>query len=124
MSRATAATTATAQEPIEQVRDELVKYGVTVNGLPILEGEGPEMVTPGARADAVLSAGRSRSTDPLEEWFRENVKGGPGSFVLPANGYSDFGRAIRQKFVLEVSQLGSRARRTFAAVAGPNFFSP
>ena len=36
------------QEPIEQVRDELVKYGVTVNGLPILVGEGPEMVTPGA----------------------------------------------------------------------------
>ena len=35
------------QEPIEQVRDELVQYGVTVNGLPILGGEGPEMVTPG-----------------------------------------------------------------------------
>jgi hypothetical protein len=33
------------------------------------------------------------------------VKGGPGSFVLTANGYSDFGRAIRQKFVLEVSSL-------------------
>jgi hypothetical protein len=33
------------------------------------------------------------------------VKGGPGSFVLAANGYSDFGRAIRQKFVLEVSLL-------------------
>ncbi len=28
---------------------------------------------------------------------------GPGSFVLPANGYNDFGRAIRQKFVIEIS---------------------
>jgi uncharacterized protein DUF1194 len=111
------------QEPIEQVRDELVKYGVTVNGLPILVGEGPEMVTPGApSAQSYLP--EKQPTDPLEEWFREKVKGGPGSFVLPANGYSDFGRAIRQKFVLEVSQLGSRPRRTFAAAAGPNFFSP
>src|SRR5262245_16751175 len=35
-----------SEEPVELVRDELVKYGVTVNGLPILLGEGPEMVTP------------------------------------------------------------------------------
>lgn len=107
------------QEPIEQVRDELVKYGVTVNGLPILEGTGPEVVTPGApSAQSYLP--EKQKADPLEEWFRESVKGGPGSFVLPANGYADFGRAIRQKFVLEVSELGSRARRAFA-VARPNF---
>jgi hypothetical protein len=30
---------------------------------------------------------------------------GPGSFVLPAQGYSDFERAIRQKFVIEMSGL-------------------
>ncbi len=45
-----------SQEPIELVRDELVKYGVTVNGLPILENAGPEMVTPGAPSIAVVSA--------------------------------------------------------------------
>jgi hypothetical protein len=111
-----------SQEPIEQVRDELVKYGVTVNGLPILAGEGPEMVTPGAPSTQSYLP-EKQQTDPLEEWFRESVKGGPGSFVLPANGYADFGRAIRQKFVLEVSELGGRARRAFAA-AGSNFFSP
>ncbi len=69
-------------EPIEAVRDELVASGVTINGLPILEGdEGPL----------------------LESWYREHVMGGPGSFVLPADGFKDFGRAIRQKFVIEVS---------------------
>jgi hypothetical protein len=31
--------------------------------------------------------------------------GGAGSFVLPAYGYEDFGRAMRQKFVVEVSSL-------------------
>ncbi len=112
-----------SQEPIEQVRDELVKYGVTVNGLPILAGEGPEMVIPGAAPSAQSYLPEKRSVDPLEQWFIDNVKGGPGSFVLPANGYADFGRAIRQKFVLEVSDFGGRVRRAFAA-ARPGFFAP
>ena len=111
-----------SQEPIEQVRDELVSYGVTVNGLPILEGAGPEVVTPGAPA-AQSYLPEKQQQDPLEKWYSEKVKGGPGSFVLPANGYADFGRAIRQKFVLEVSELGSRVRRAFAANL-PRFFTP
>ena len=42
-------------------------------------------------------------------WSRE-PEATYGSFVLPANGYADFGRAIRQKFVLEVSSLFERER--------------
>jgi hypothetical protein len=91
-------------EPIDAVRDELVKYGVTVNGLPILEGTGEEPETPGSVPVESYLPGEQK-TNTLEAWFRAHVKGGPGSFVLPANGYSDFGRAIRQKFVLEVSML-------------------
>ena len=111
-----------SHEPIEQVRDELVSYGVTVNGLPILEGGGgPEVVTPGAPATQSYLQEKQQQ-DPLERWYSESVKGGPGSFVLPAHGYADFGRAIRQKFVLEVSELGSRVRRAFAA-SRPRFFT-
>jgi Protein of unknown function (DUF1194) len=69
-------------DPVSVVRDELVGYDVTINGLPILEGE---------------------EAETLEDWFHDNVKGGPGGFVLPASGYDDFGRAIRQKFVIEIS---------------------
>jgi hypothetical protein len=72
------------QEETTAVRDELVSYNVTINGLPILEGE---------------------QAGSLEDWYRENVMGGPGAFVLPAEGFEDFGRAIRQKFVIEISQL-------------------
>lgn len=109
-------------EPIQKVRDELVQYGVTVNGLPILAAEGPEVVTPGAPStQSYLPA--QQKTDPLETWFQENVKGGPGSFVLPAYGYADFGRAIRQKFVLEVSESASHVRRAFAS-RWPSFFTP
>lgn len=70
------------EDPPASVRDQLATSGVTVNGLPILEGD--EGAT-------------------LEGWYRENIMGGPGSFILPANGFGDFGRAIRQKFMIEIS---------------------
>lgn len=70
------------EEPPAVVRDELASTGVTVNGLPILEGD---------------------EGSTLEQWYRENVMGGPGSFILPAHGFGDFGRAIRQKFMIEIS---------------------
>jgi hypothetical protein len=70
------------EEPVDAVRDELVASGVIVNGLPILEGDdGPV----------------------LEGWYRDYVVGGTGAFVLPAKGFQDFGNAIRQKFVIEIS---------------------
>jgi Protein of unknown function (DUF1194) len=75
------------EEKIDTVRDELVRYGATVNGLPIKEGN---------------------EAETIEIWYKTHVMGGPGSFVLPADGYRDFGRAIRQKFVVEISGLVPR----------------
>ncbi len=77
-----------AEEPARAVRDEMNGRGTTINGLPILEG---------------------REAATLEGWYRENVMGGPGAFILPAQGFEDFGRAIRQKFVVEISGVGSGA---------------
>lgn len=94
-----------ADEAIETVRDELVTNGVTINGLPILQG-----ANAGGAGGAVVPSESDKEAaqalaDPigLEEWFKTHVKGGTGSFVLPANGYGDFARAIRQKFVIEIS---------------------
>jgi hypothetical protein len=70
--------------PVDAVRDELVASVVTINGLPILEG------------DEALS---------LAPWYRDHVIGGAGAFLLPAAGFKDFGRAIRQKFITEVSSI-------------------
>ncbi len=101
-----------ADEPIDSVRDELVSNGVTINGLPILEGAGATASSsPGAvvaQPDFPTSGGLG-----IEDWYRAHVMGGNGSFVLPANGYADFGRAIRQKFVIEIS--GSAPPQRFAA---------
>ena len=98
------------QEPVDTVRDELVQYGVTVNGLPILEGNEGEGEGPGGVPTQSYLPGEQQGAALLEDWFREHVNGGPGSFVLAANGYADFGRAIRQKFVLEVSSLFGSGR--------------
>lgn len=98
------------QEPVDAVRDELVKYGVTVNGLPILEGAGEAVAEAPGGVSTQSYLPEEQKGAPLEDWYRAHVKGGPGSFVLPANGYADFGRAIRQKFVLEVSSLMKRDR--------------
>ena len=70
------------QEPSDKVRDELVASRVTINGLPILDGD--EAAT-------------------IEDWYRQHVMGGIGAFIIAANGYADFERAIRQKFVVEIS---------------------
>ena len=86
-----------ADEPIEKVRDELVSNGVTINGLPIL------LDTP--EDSALLPKAVPGGQHPLEQWYREHVMAGNGSFVLAAEGYSDFERAIRQKFVIEVSGI-------------------
>jgi hypothetical protein len=85
------------EEPTADVRDELAASGVTVNGLPILTGdEGPT----------------------IEKWYDDNVKGGPGSFIIPADGYGDFERAIRQKFIVEISGGPLPGAATNHAAAG------
>jgi Protein of unknown function (DUF1194) len=82
-------------EPAARVRDELVASKVTINGLPILDGD----------------EGKT-----IEDWYRDNVMGGIGSFIVAANGYGDFERAIRQKFVVEISGAdpGSLKPKRFA----------
>lgn len=69
--------------PVDRVRDELVAGDVTINGLPILEG---------------------REAETIAAWYEQHVIGGGGAFLLPADGFKDFGRAIRQKFIAEISQ--------------------
>jgi len=70
------------QTAVDSVRDGLVADHVTINGLPIMAGREAETVAP---------------------WYEKHVIGGNAAFLLPANGYEDFGRAIRQKFIIEVS---------------------
>lgn len=74
--------------PAEIVRDELVKRGIVINGLPILSDR--------------PNFGRPPEAD-LDAYYEENVIGGPGSFIVVAKGFADFGRAIRNKMTREIS---------------------
>jgi hypothetical protein len=69
-------------KPVDAVRDALAHSGVTINGLPILEGD---------------------EADTLEAWYRDHVVGGRSAFLVPAHGFDDVARAMRQKFVIEIS---------------------
>ncbi len=68
--------------PVTQARDDAVRAGVIVNGLPIL------------------------SLEPwLDKYYFENVIGGPGSFMIPAESYEKFADAVLRKLVLEIASL-------------------
>ena len=67
---------------VDNIRDGMVADRVTINGLPIKAGREAETIAP---------------------WYEQHVIGGAAAFLLPANGYEDFGRAIRQKFIIEIS---------------------
>jgi hypothetical protein len=76
-----------------EARDVAVSHGVTVNGLPITSGDEPH----------------------VDDWYRANVIGGPGAFVVVADGFAAFADAFRQKLTLEVAGLAPG--RTFAAAS-------
>jgi hypothetical protein len=85
------------QISVAALRDGFVIEDVSINGLPIQEG---------------------READTIVQWYEEHVIGGPGAFLLPANGFNDFGRAIRQKFILEISGYNGAAVPDIAALQG------
>lgn len=89
-------------------RDSLVGSGVQINGLPILVSGENDIVGSGAyRAPGYglgpLPLGPGTQQTTLVKWYTDFVVGGPGGFVIPAEGFEDFGRAFRQKFVTEIS---------------------
>jgi hypothetical protein len=61
-------------------RDEAVRDGVGINGLPILTVE-PD----------------------LDGYYRDYVIGGPGAFMVPATSYETFAEAIIKKLITEIA---------------------
>jgi hypothetical protein len=78
--------------PAELVRDKLVAEGITINGLPVMMNR--------------TNFGRPPDLT-LDKYYEENVIGGPGAFMIVADDFEQFGRAVRTKLVREVSGLAS-----------------
>jgi len=79
---------------VREARDEAVHDGVGINGLPIL------------------------SLEPLlDRYYYENVIGGPGAFVIPAENYDTFADAILKKLITEIASAGHYTTRSLASDA-------
>jgi hypothetical protein len=70
----------TSGRSIIGARDDAVRAGVSINGLPIL------------------------ALDPfLDRYYHTYVIGGPGAFMIPASSYENFADAVLKKLILEIA---------------------
>jgi hypothetical protein len=67
---------------VTEARDEAVRDGVAINGLPILT------VEPG-----------------LDAYYRDYVIGGPGAFMIPVKDYDGFADAVLKKLINEIAAM-------------------
>ena len=101
--------------PVRFARDDALAKGIVINGLPILNDRPQpfDMPTP-VELD-------------LTGYYIEQVIGGPGSFVLPAQDFIDFRSAILTKLIREIAGDERPQRYTNApserSIAGNASFS-
>src|SRR5262249_28524493 len=83
-----------AGRDVKLARDEVVAKGVVINGLVILS----ERPVP-------WNAEHTNPPGGVEKYYQDNVIGGPGAFVLVAENFNSFGRAIIKKLIAAISAL-------------------
>lgn len=84
-------------------RDDALAQGVTINGLVILT-ERPLEWDPG----------HTHPLGGLEDYYRENVVGGPTSFMKAAENFNVFGQAMLNKLIAEIADARHPTARRFA----------
>ncbi len=77
---------------VVDARDEALAKGVTINGLVIM-------------SERPMSWNADHTNPPggLDAYYRNNVIGGPGSFVMVAENFNSFGQAILNKLIAEIA---------------------
>jgi hypothetical protein len=83
-----------AGREVRLARDEALAKGITINGLVIL-----------SERQMPWNAEHTNPPGGLEKYYRDNVIGGPGSFVLVAENFQSFGRAIVKKMIAEIAAV-------------------
>jgi hypothetical protein len=74
--------------PATEARDDAVRDGIVINGLPIL------------------------ALEPwLDQYYVSDVIGGPGAFVIPAQSYETFAEAVLKKLITEIAAWEHAKRR-------------
>jgi hypothetical protein len=75
-------------------RDDAVAKGVTINGLVIL-------TDPPSRSESP----HTHPSGGLADYYRSNVIGGPGAFVMVAEDPNSFGKALIKKLIAEIAHV-------------------
>jgi hypothetical protein len=91
-----------AGRDVRRARDDALAMGITINGLVILSDR-----------QVPWNAEHTNPAGGLEKYYRDNVIGGPGAFVMVAENFESFGRAIVKKLIAEIAM--QRTLRRFAA---------
>ena len=91
-----------AGRDITVVRDEVVAKGITINGLVIL-------------SDRPMSWNPEHTNPPggLANYYRNNVIGGPGAFVIAASDFNSFGKALINKLIAEIAEAPQASDSVF-----------
>jgi hypothetical protein len=89
-----------AGRDVTAARDDAVAAGITINGLAIIN-------------DHPVSWTYAHVQPPggLDNYYRENVTGGPGSFVVAVHDFHAFGEAMTRKLLSEIAGLGPHQGR-------------
>ena len=74
-------------------RDEAIAKGVTINGLVIL-----------TEARTGLNSDHTNPSGGLANYYRNNVIGGPGAFVMVAENFNSFSDVLVKKLIAEIAQ--------------------
>ncbi len=80
-------------------RDEALAAGATINGLVIMN----DRPNPGPGSFRMPQP-------PLDEFFRAQVIGGPGAFVIAIEDFTSFAYAIVNKLIREIAEAPARER--------------
>jgi hypothetical protein len=90
--------------PLAAARAEALDQGIVLNGLAVLDRT-PQPSAPMA------------GLPPVDEYFRDEVIGGPGAFLMVAEGYGSFAGAVRRKIIREIAALPAPGPRVERATA-------
>ncbi|MGG5887063.1 DUF1194 domain-containing protein [Falsiroseomonas sp. HC035] len=74
--------------PVAEARAEALAKGIVMNGLAVID-----------RSPQPWAAGMP----PLDDYYRDEVIGGPGSFLMVAEGFGSFESAVKRKIIREIA---------------------
>lgn len=90
--------------PVTRARDEAVRQGITINGLPLM---------------LKRSMNSALDVPELDVYYEDCVIGGPGAFVIPVRTREEVVRAIKTKMVLEVAGVKPKPAPRIIPAADP-----